>query len=101
MLQKLTSTAELESQQLTLIGIVQSLGEYILDEDAIIRSKAVTFLSQVIEALSPTFLSRQQIQVLCQFLCERIEDGGAVAGLTKLQELERFNKDMAILILRA
>ena len=101
MLRTLTSAAELESQQLTLIGLVQSLGEYIIDEDATIRSKAVTFLSQVIGALSPTFLSRQQIQVLCQFLCERIEDGGAVAGLTRLQELERCNKDMVILILRA
>ncbi|MCJ1386511.1 hypothetical protein MMC17_009637 [Xylographa soralifera] len=99
--ESLHSTAELESQQLTLIGVVQSLGEYIIDEDAKIRSKVVTFLSQVIGALSPTFLSRQQIQVLCQFLCDRIEDGGAVAGLTKLQELERFNKDMAVLILRA
>ncbi|MCJ1388024.1 hypothetical protein MMC18_000868 [Xylographa bjoerkii] len=95
------TASKLESQQSTLIGVVQSLGEYINDEDATVRSKAVTFLSQVIGALSPTFLSRQQIQVLCQFLCDRIEDGDAVVGLTKLQELERFNKDMAIMTLRA
>ena len=86
---------------MTLIDVVQSLGEYINVEDATIRSKAVNFLSHVIGALQPTFLSRQQIQVLCQFLCDRIEDGGAVGGLTKLQELGRFNKEMAIMTLRA
>ena len=101
MSQKLTASAELESRHFTLIGIVQSLEEYIINEDAQIRSKAVTFLSQVIGSLKPTYLSRQQIQVLCQYLCKRIEDDGAVAGLVKLQELERFNKDMAIMILRA
>ncbi|MCJ1288359.1 hypothetical protein MMC26_007714 [Xylographa opegraphella] len=95
------AASKLESQQLTLLAIVQSLGEYIVDEDAILRSRAVTFLSQVIKALDPTFLSRQQIHVLCQFLCERIEDGGALDGLAKLQELERFTKDMAIMVLRA
>ena len=86
---------------MTLIDIVQSLGEYINDESAIIRSKAVRYLSEVIGALSPTFLTRQQIQVLDQFLCDRIEDGGAVGGLTKLSALGRFNKDMAVVTFRA
>ena len=92
---------ELKGEQVTLIDIVQSLGEYINDEDAIIRSKAVRFLSQVIAELPSTFLSRQQVQVLCQFLCDRIQDGGAVGGLSKLQTLGRFNKDMAIMTFRA
>ncbi|KAL9123020.1 MAG: hypothetical protein Q9187_000434 [Circinaria calcarea] len=92
---------ELEAKQTTLIDVVQSLAEYINDEDATIRSKAVKFLSQVIAELSPTFLSRQQVQVLCQFLCDRIEDAGAVGGLIQLQTLGRFNKDMAIMTFRA
>ena len=81
--------------------MVQTLGEYINDEDATIRSKAVNYLSQVVGALSPSFLSRQQIQVLSQFLCERVEDGGAISGLYKLQALTRFNKEMAVTTLRA
>lgn len=93
--------AELETKQLTLIDIVQSLGEYINNQDGTIRSKAIDYLSQIIGALSPTFLTRQQTQVLCQFLCDRIEDEGAVGGLAKLQGLGRFNKDMAIMTLRA
>lgn len=91
----------LESKQLTLIEAVRSLSEYINDEDATIRARAVDYLSQVIGQLSQTFLSRQQIQVLCQFFCDRIEDGGAIRGLRKLQDLGRFNKEMVAMTFRA
>ena len=77
------------------------MGEFINDEDATIRARAIDYLSQVIGQLNPTFLSRQQIQVLCQFLCDRIEDGGAIGGLRKLQALGRFNKDLAVMTFRA
>ena len=99
--QQTNRVVELESKQVTLIDIVHSLEKYISDEDAAIRSKAVNYLSSVISALSSSFLTRQQVQVLCQFLCDRIEDGGAVGGLAKLQSLGRFNKDMAVMIFRA
>lgn len=88
--------ADVESKKTTLIEIVQQLGEYINDEDPILRGKAVSFLTSVIKALSPRFLSRQQIQVLTTFFCDRIEDGGAVAGLETLQALDRFTKEMAV-----
>lgn len=78
-----------------MIELVQQLGEYINDEDPILRGKAVSYLTSVIKALSPRFLSRQQIQVLTTFFCDRIEDGGAVAGLETLQALDRFTKEMA------
>ena len=84
-----------------MIDIVQSIGEYINDEDATVRSKAVKYLSQVIGMLSPAFLTRQEVQVLCQFLCDRIEDGGAIGGLRKLLGLARFNRDMAAMTFRA
>lgn len=93
--------AELEARQATLVDVVQSLGEYINDEDGIIRGKAISYLAAVIRALPPKFLSRQQIQVLASFYCDRIEDGGAIAGLDKLQSLDRFNKEMAKMTMRA
>ena len=93
--------AELEAKQATLIDVVQSLREYINDEDGIIRGKAVSYLAAVINALPPKFLSRQQIQVLAGFYCDRIEDGGAIVGLDKLQNLDRFNKEMAKMTVRA
>lgn len=92
---------ELELRQLSLIDVVESLGEFINNEDATIRSRAVTYLSQVIDALASSYLSRQQVLVLCEFLCDRIEDGGAVEGLRKLQGTTRFNKEMAAMTFRA
>jgi len=93
--------AGLESKQVSLIDIVQSLGEYINDEDATVRAKAVQYLSSVIGAIPSNFLTIQQVQVLCQFLCDRIEDGGAVGGLRKLSSLRRFNREMAKMTTRA
>ncbi|PWY89274.1 ARM repeat-containing protein [Aspergillus heteromorphus CBS 117.55] len=86
---------DVESKKTSLIDVVQSLGEYINDDDAILRGKAVSYLTAVIRALPPKFLSRQQIQVLTTFFSDRIEDGGAVAGLETLQKLDRFNKALA------
>ncbi|KAL6720704.1 hypothetical protein ACLMJK_002629 [Lecanora helva] len=97
----LETAQELESKQSTLIDVVQSLGEYINDEDLTIRSRAIDYLSQVIGQLNATFLSRQQIQVLCEFFCDRIEDGGAIGGLRRLAALGRFTNDMADLTFRA
>ncbi|KAB8071442.1 RNAPII transcription regulator C-terminal-domain-containing protein [Aspergillus leporis] len=86
---------DVENKETTLIEVVQSLGEYINNEDPILRGKAVSYLTAVIKALPPKFLSRQQIQVLTAFFCDRIQDGGAVAGLDTLQKLDRFNKQLA------
>lgn len=94
-------TAGLENKEINLVQVVESLGEYINDESDSIRSKAVRFLIQVFEVLPSNFLSRQQIQVLCQFLCDRIEDDGAVYGLTVLSKLSRFTSEMAIMTFRA
>ncbi|KAE8351996.1 ARM repeat-containing protein [Aspergillus coremiiformis] len=92
---------DVEAKKTTLIEVVQSLGEYINDEDPILRGKAVSYLTAVIKALPPKFLSRQQIQVLNSFFCDRIEDGGAVAGLDTLQKLDRFNKELAEEVVQA
>lgn len=81
--------------------MVQSLVEYVNDEDPILRGKAVSYLAAVIRVLSPKYLSRQQIQVLTTFFCDRIEDGGAVAGLDTLQGLDRFNKELAVELAQA
>ncbi|CAG8159085.1 unnamed protein product [Penicillium olsonii] len=94
-------TVDIETKKATLIDTVQSLGEYINDEDPILRGKAISYLTAVISALSPKYLTRQQIQVLTTFFCDRIEDGGAVAGLKVLQSLDRFNKYLATQVAEA
>ncbi|KAL9130058.1 MAG: hypothetical protein Q9217_001662 [Psora testacea] len=95
------SAKALAAKHTTLIELVQSLGEYINDEDSTNRARAVEYLSQVIGELPPSFLSKQHVEVLCQFLCDRIEDGGAVGGLKKLSAMDRYNPDMAALTFRA
>ncbi|KAJ5817199.1 Armadillo-like helical [Penicillium robsamsonii] len=92
---------DVETKKATLIDTVQSLGEYINDEDPILRGKAISYLTAIIRALSPKYLSRQQIQVLTTFFCDRIEDGGAVDGLQVLQGLDRFNKFLATQVAQA
>lgn len=96
-----TALAELQDRQTTLIDVVQSLGEYINHGDENIRSKAISYLTAVLSALPHNYLTRQQLQVLCQFFCDRIEDEGAIEGLSKLQSLERFNTNMAQIVVRA
>ncbi|KAI5306669.1 Methylcrotonoyl-CoA carboxylase beta chain, mitochondrial [Ascosphaera pollenicola] len=97
-----SSTAQrILSKETGLIDVVQSLGDYINDEDAIIRGKAVSFLTAVITSLPDNYLSRQQIHVLTEFFCDRIQDGGAIAGLDRLQSLNRFTSDMTKLVARA
>lgn len=98
---KKANKKDVENKQTTLIDVVQSLGEYINYDDAIIRGKAVSYLAAVVKAFSPKFLTRQQIQVLTTFFCDRIEDGGAVTGLDTLQKLDRFTKDFAQEVARA
>jgi DNA repair/transcription protein MET18/MMS19 len=75
--------------------VVESLREFISDEDATVRGKTLSYLTAVLRALPPKFLSRQQVDVLVEFYCDRVEDGGAVPGLDTLQRLDRFNKQMA------
>ncbi|KAG0154541.1 hypothetical protein PDIDSM_109 [Penicillium digitatum] len=92
---------DVETKKVTLIDTVQSLGEYINDEDPVLRGKAISYLTAIIQALSPKCLSRQQIQVLTTFFCDRIEDGGAIDGLQALQGLDRFNKFLATQVAQA
>lgn len=102
MLMKVVLTIkDVENKQTTLLDVVQSLGEYINYDDAIIRGKAVSYLAAVVKAFSSKFLTRQQIQVLTTFFCDRIEDGGAVTGLDTLQRLERFTRDFVQETVRA
>ncbi|KAI9788460.1 MAG: hypothetical protein M1816_006896 [Peltula sp. TS41687] len=110
----------LESKGTKLVDVVQSLGEYLTDEDATIRAKgssfqrnvylvrmltvpAVAYFAGVLSALDPKFLSRQQIaqvNVSVQFFCDRIRDASglkeAAQGLQALQRCHRFTGENAV-----
>lgn len=96
-----SSPTGLVAKDTTLTDLVQTLGPYISDEDAIVRGKAVSFLTAVIKELPETFLSRQQVHVLTEFFCSRLQDGGSITGLDRLQSLPGFNDEMAASVARA
>ena len=90
------SLPDIEEKKTSLVEVVQSLNEYINDENPILRGKAVSYLTAILRQLAPKSLSRQQIQALTTFFCERIQDGGAVAGLETLQAQDRFGRELAV-----
>lgn len=86
---------KLQNGSTKLLEVVRALSEYITSEEESIRTKAVNYLTAIVLALPPTFLNRQQIQVLNAFLSSRIEDAGAIEGLSALQSSSRYTKEMA------
>ncbi|KZP21037.1 ARM repeat-containing protein [Athelia psychrophila] len=59
---------------ITLVGVVKSLGEYLTSEDDAIRTKGVDFLSQVIKACPVEKFTRQHTRVLVTFMCGKLDD---------------------------
>ncbi|KAI9761955.1 MAG: hypothetical protein M4579_000738 [Chaenotheca gracillima] len=98
----LGAAKKIESKETKLVEVVQSLGEYLTDDDATIRSKAVSYFAAVLAALDIKTLTRQQISVNAQFFCDRIQDASglkeAASGLLALQRCQRFSGEHAVQI---
>ncbi|KAH0545058.1 hypothetical protein FGG08_000829 [Glutinoglossum americanum] len=96
------SAKRIENKDLKLVELVQSLREFLTDDDATVRAKAIAYITAVLTALSPTTLTRQQIVVIRQFLCDRVEDESglkeATQGLVALQRMSRFSGEDAVAI---
>lgn len=85
---------DLQDGRISLIDVIKSLGNYLNEQDPKIRDRATNYLSAVLQNLPPNFIRRHDLPVLNTFLCARIEDGGAIDGLTWLQGLDRYTGDM-------
>ncbi|PWW78340.1 ARM repeat-containing protein [Tuber magnatum] len=96
------SAKQIQDKELKLLDLVQSLGDYLTDDDKTTRAKAIGYLSSVLGYLDPKTLSRQQVAVIAQFLCDRLEDETGLKetsqGLFALQKSSRFGKEEAILV---
>lgn len=62
------------SDELSLLQFIQFLGPDLTSENDLVRSKAVHCLSETFQALNKAKLSKQDIQVLIQFLIAKFED---------------------------
>ena len=88
----------LQSSNLSLIDIVTGLGEYLTDPDATVRSRSTRLLSSVIAALDASFLSKQQVEVMTRFFCDRLDDDvcltESINALTSLAMSNSFTKEL-------
>ncbi|KAF8476066.1 RNAPII transcription regulator C-terminal-domain-containing protein [Kalaharituber pfeilii] len=89
----------IEDKQLKLLDVIQSMGEFMVDDDATVRAKSIGFLSAILNALDSKSLTRQQIAVITQFLSDRLEDETGLKevaqGLIALLKMPRFSAEEA------
>lgn len=83
----------LQNGDYKLVDAIKACGEYLQNTDPAIRERATSYLSALISALPPKFLSRQDISILNAFLTSRVTDGGALQGLSRLQSLDRYTRE--------
>ncbi|KAI9720708.1 MAG: hypothetical protein M1828_005588 [Chrysothrix sp. TS-e1954] len=108
---------ELESKQLKLVDLIQNLGEYLNSQDASTRSRstswthdgqgsqlmesAMAYLADVLTLLPQKTLSRQQRDLLNDFILDRIANGAdalgnGARGLSALERLGQFDGDRVL-----
>ncbi|KAI9857336.1 MAG: hypothetical protein M1824_004886 [Vezdaea acicularis] len=89
----------IERKETKLVEVVQSVGEYLTDDDATIRAKAVAYLGAVLGSLDAKALTRQHVAVTRQFFCDRIDDATGLKesaqGLVALQRSSHFSAEDA------
>ncbi|KAF2147688.1 ARM repeat-containing protein [Myriangium duriaei CBS 260.36] len=88
------TAGKLERKEIQLLALVESVGEYINNEDATLRSHSLAYLADVLDSLSLKVLSLQQRLLLTEFILSRIrDDNEGVASCAKaLMALERMGK---------
>lgn len=64
----------IESDQARLVDLVQLLGDYLTEDEGEIRAKATLCLASTLCQLSSDKLTKQQINVIVSFLCDRVQD---------------------------
>lgn len=96
----LRSADRLASGELKLVSLIEDAGEYINNEDARMRVKSLSYLSDVLEQVRPKVLSGQQRNLLCGFILTRVTDDTEGAGycaraLLALEKLGKWDQDTA------
>lgn len=94
------SSTRLQNNQLKLVELIESLGEYINNEEPTIRAKAMAYLAEVLAFIPPKVLSRHQRNLLGDFILSRIADdreglGSCAKGLLALEERGKWGSERA------
>ncbi|KAL9051392.1 MAG: hypothetical protein Q9162_006046 [Coniocarpon cinnabarinum] len=98
------TASRLEKKQISLVELIESLGEYLNNDDATIRIRTIAYLADVLRALPNGILSRTQREMLNDFTLSRISNGAEGIGhsakaVLALERLGRFDKDRVASIL--
>lgn len=71
---------KLESKELKLLTLIESLAEYINHNDDDQRALSIAYLANVLECLPLRFLTLQQRTLLTEFVLSRIQDDASSTG---------------------
>lgn len=63
-----------ENDKARLVDLVQFLGDYLVEDEGELRAKATLCLVETLCALSKEKLTKQQVNVIVGFLCDRLTD---------------------------
>ncbi|KAG8771304.1 hypothetical protein FRC12_003699 [Ceratobasidium sp. 428] len=88
------------SQTITLLHVVKSLGEYLTNDEGGIREKGVKLLSSILAQCQPEKITKQSMRVLVIFYREKLQDAAtiipALDGLHTLSSLSTFGETEAV-----
>ncbi|CAG8610375.1 3379_t:CDS:10 [Ambispora leptoticha] len=97
----------IKARKASFLSLVQALGDYLTNEDTLIRAKGTALLSLVLsecakEQMNP---AAANVNELVDFYCDRLADPPSVPqllrGLVSLQQFQTFSNENAIKISKA
>ncbi|KAF2225492.1 MMS19 nucleotide excision repair protein-like protein [Elsinoe ampelina] len=88
------TAAKLARKEIQLLTLIESIGEYINNEDTTLRTQSISFLADTLDSLPLRILSLQQRLLLTEFILSRIEDDsdGTPPCAKALMALENMGK---------
>ncbi|GAB5591220.1 hypothetical protein Unana1_06120 [Umbelopsis nana] len=91
-----------EDTQANLLLLIQSLGEYLTNDDGFIRAKATGLLSHVLTNANQEAINTAAVDVLVHFYCDRLSDETCVPklleGIDALVAFEKFTGKSAMTV---
>lgn len=100
------SASKLANGDLKLVALIESIGEYLNNDEAQYRVKTLAYLADVLEQVPPKVLSGQQRNLLCGFVLSRAQDdtdgtGLCARALMALEERGKWDQETVQNIINA
>ncbi|OAD79724.1 hypothetical protein PHYBLDRAFT_179221 [Phycomyces blakesleeanus NRRL 1555(-)] len=99
---QVVKTINATSIQDNLLRLIQSMGEYLTNEDDFVRAKATGLLSYTLRHCHQASITAPAVSVLVDFYCERLSENTNVSnlmdGLVALTEFDKFSAANAVVV---